>query len=100
MIKKKTGKQMRIVVNALLGRWDFHQPQQIDGARTRLFSIQSAVADESLCNLFFFSRRRRHTRLTCDWSSDVCSSDLLDLGAGPEADSQGQHGEGGRHPGW
>src|SRR6266480_1014840 len=26
---------------------------------------------------FFFSRRRRHTRLTCDWSSDVCSSDLF-----------------------
>src|SRR5438477_11648197 len=26
--------------------------------------------------LFFFSSRRRHTRLTCDWSSDVCSSDL------------------------
>src|SRR5207247_9075606 len=26
---------------------------------------------------FFFSRRRRHTRSTRDWSSDVCSSDLL-----------------------
>src|SRR5690242_21953837 len=25
---------------------------------------------------YFFSSRRRHTRLTCDWSSDVCSSDL------------------------
>src|SRR5690242_7067323 len=25
---------------------------------------------------FFFSSRRRHTRLPCDWSSDVCSSDL------------------------
>src|SRR5438309_11934500 len=25
---------------------------------------------------FFFSRRRRHTRWNCDWSSDVCSSDL------------------------
>src|SRR6266571_4384797 len=24
---------------------------------------------------YFFSSRRRHTRLTCDWSSDVCSSD-------------------------
>src|SRR6266571_6362820 len=24
---------------------------------------------------FFFSSSRRHTRLTCDWSSDVCSSD-------------------------
>src|SRR5690348_18315663 len=29
---------------------------------------------------FFFSSRRRHTRWTGDWSSDVCSSDLLTLG--------------------
>src|SRR5262249_61954651 len=29
------------------------------------------------CDLFFFfSSRRRHTRLVSDWSSDVCSSDL------------------------
>src|SRR5688572_30125490 len=27
-------------------------------------------------SLFFFSSRRRHTRFDCDWSSDVCSSDL------------------------
>src|SRR5207247_5880573 len=27
--------------------------------------------------LFFFSSRRRHTRSTRDWSSDVCSSDLV-----------------------
>src|SRR3990167_2656368 len=26
---------------------------------------------------FFFTSRRRHTRFDCDWSSDVCSSDLL-----------------------
>src|SRR3712207_7295746 len=32
--------------------------------------------------LFFFSSRRRHTRYWRDWSSDVCSSDLLDLDAG------------------
>src|SRR5258705_9221461 len=34
---------------------------------------------------FFFSSRRRHTRCLSDWSSDVCSSDLLHLrlGAGP-----------------
>src|SRR6266481_10134223 len=25
---------------------------------------------------FFFSSRRRHTSWNCDWSSDVCSSDL------------------------
>src|SRR5258705_4888968 len=28
---------------------------------------------------FFFSSRRRHTRCLSDWSSDVCSSDLVDL---------------------
>src|SRR5690606_21156299 len=27
--------------------------------------------------IFFFSSRRRHTRFSRDWSSDVCSSDLL-----------------------
>src|SRR2546430_673567 len=27
-------------------------------------------------SFFFFSSRRRHTRFDCDWSSDVCSSDL------------------------
>src|SRR2546430_14782904 len=30
---------------------------------------------------FFFSSRRRHTRFDCDWSSDVCSSDLV---SGPQ----------------
>src|SRR2546430_8491501 len=47
--------------------------------------VGSAV-DRSLCDqcgqrrldgyVFFFSSRRRHTRFDCDWSSDVCSSDL------------------------
>src|SRR5205814_3325925 len=30
--------------------------------------------------LFFFSSRRRHTRCLSDWSSDVCSSDLIASG--------------------
>src|SRR2546430_6994509 len=33
----------------------------------------------SVC--FFFSSRRRHTRFDCDWSSDVCSSDLVLVGS-------------------
>src|SRR4051794_41773791 len=37
------------------------------------------------CNVFllcfFFSSRRRHTRWTGDWSSDVCSSDLYATGS-------------------
>src|SRR4051812_49646762 len=38
------------------------------------------------CFFFFFSSRRRHTRLTCDWSSDVCSSDLRVRGRSPRHD--------------
>src|SRR5207247_7516698 len=40
---------------------------------------------------FFFSSRRRHTRSTRDWSSDVCSSDLRKCGLGV-----GERGGGGR----
>src|SRR5258706_3383411 len=35
------------------------------------------------CLSFFFSSRRRHTRLVSDWSSDVCSSDLRSSIAAP-----------------
>src|SRR5690606_40101895 len=42
--------------------------------------------------LFFFSSRGRHTRFSRDWSSDVCSSDLGEPGAGDE----GFSGEDGR----
>src|SRR5256886_3505918 len=35
--------------------------------------------------IFFFSSRRRHTRFDCDWSSDVCSSDLSFFFANYEA---------------
>src|SRR6266480_5654700 len=37
---------------------------------------------------FFFSSRRRHTSLTCDWSSDVCSSDLDPVAVAVERDAQ------------
>src|SRR2546430_4111809 len=37
-------------------------------------SIESSIL--ILLTVFFFSSRRRHTRFDCDWSSDVCSSDL------------------------
>src|SRR5260370_7742860 len=40
--------------------------------------------------LLFFSSRRRHARFKCDWSSDVCSSDLINQNfAAP--DSSGTH---------
>src|SRR2546430_1921858 len=33
--------------------------------------------------VYFFSSRRRHTRFDCDWSSDVCSSDLAASSCSP-----------------
>src|SRR2546430_7036595 len=40
--------------------------------------VQLTVIDGLLyIFVFFFSSRRRHTRFDCDWSSDVCSSDLI-----------------------
>src|SRR5690242_20959007 len=44
---------------------------------------------------FFFSSRRRHTRLTCDWSSDVCSSDLVWKAGGSEDARPGPRDPGG-----
>src|SRR6266478_2243633 len=39
-------------------------------------AIDLITRSEELLLFFFFSSRRRHTRFDCDWSSDVCSSDL------------------------
>src|SRR5262249_59703453 len=44
--------------------------------RVLLASAQSGPLPDFV--FFFFSSRRRHTRLVSDWSSDVCSSDLQD----------------------
>src|SRR5256886_7009802 len=38
--------------------------------------LAAGTGSLSCCMVFFFSSRRRHTRFDCDWSSDVCSSDL------------------------
>src|SRR2546430_5833001 len=44
---------------------------------TRWFCERASTTFVSInCVFFFFSSRRRHTRFDCDWSSDVCSSDL------------------------
>src|SRR5256886_8547218 len=39
--------------------------------------LESAGTSVVFLGVFFFSSRRRHTRFDCDWSSDVCSSDLI-----------------------
>src|SRR5262249_59978494 len=46
------------------------------------YGLVSVVMLRLLLCVFFFSSRRRHTRLVSDWSSDVCSSDLA-AGRGP-----------------
>src|SRR5262249_59068865 len=40
-------------------------------------SLRSRCLCGASAECFFFSSRRRHTRLVSDWSSDVCSSDLM-----------------------
>src|SRR5256886_6962522 len=45
-------------------------------ARWRHRGRELSLIDDSDV-FFFFSSRRRHTRFDCDWSSDVCSSDLV-----------------------
>src|SRR5256885_2796798 len=49
-----------------------------DGSMSVAYDVLiMAVSDGCLWRIgFFFSSRRRHTRLQGDWSSDVCSSDL------------------------
>src|SRR3712207_6893536 len=44
-------------------------------ARVLIPTVWQIRTSSSLC--FFFSSRRRHTRYWRDWSSDVCSSDLV-----------------------
>src|SRR2546430_14570960 len=48
------------------------------------------MAGATPSSLFFFSSRRRHTRFDCDWSSDVCSSDLVDVISTQEIADNGQ----------
>src|SRR5256885_12047113 len=44
----------------------------------QVISLKPAAIRVVMSRWFFFSSRRRHTRLQGDWSSDVCSSDLDD----------------------
>src|SRR5260221_623443 len=57
----------------------------ISGKTVKLMELELSCRGNSghevhTCN-FFFSSRRRHTRSLCDWSSDVCSSDLTPVTA-------------------
>src|SRR5256885_2462723 len=58
-------------------------------SRMGVSRVQAGGRDPLCLCTFFFSSRRRHTRLQGDWSSDVCSSDLCAISGGPYID----HGE-------
>src|SRR5882724_1594869 len=52
-------------------------PNLLDRPSPALRAARAGRHDPGLAQrVFFFSRRRRHTRCLSDWSSDVCSSDL------------------------
>src|SRR5256885_6379902 len=63
-------------------QWPFlnsHKHNQYDCRSTilRNYYIILLIQQYFFMCFFFFSSRRRHTRLQGDWSSDVCSSDLI-----------------------
>src|SRR5215204_6759450 len=80
-------KSVHGVLNPTYQAWlrrDAVQPD-IEAERKKRYEIEAvksycsrrfggATCDDK--SVFFFSSRRRHTRSLCDWSSDVCSSDL------------------------
>src|SRR5205085_3214865 len=55
---------------------DAHTDRPPDPARSERKAYTHHVAEARFMCCFFFSSRRRHTSFDCDWSSDVCSSDL------------------------
>src|SRR5256886_6888826 len=55
-------------------RHERHQHDECVAVAAANFTHHLPCAAVVFC---FFSSRRRHTRFDCDWSSDVCSSDLF-----------------------
>src|SRR6266487_4047251 len=78
MLKKKLANQRQATTRAdNLRRWRAAHLQRVVGAVFSKHLSQDQLRQFRLL-VFFFSSRRRHTRWTGDWSSDVCSSDLCD----------------------
>src|SRR5256885_13015962 len=69
---------------------------ELRGSEVRIAEVQNISCIVHV--FFFFSSRRRHTRLQGDWSSDVCSSDLDDPQRHLLILGGGTAGEGGRDP--
>src|SRR2546430_9698818 len=61
----------------LLSSQSLHSPENGAASLSPAVSLSRTRSFGQSCGaIFFFSSRRRHTRFDCDWSSDVCSSDL------------------------
>src|SRR2546429_1486719 len=68
------------IENAILSGQDIIFLGERGQAKTRIARRLIELLDETVpaiagCEIIFFSSRRRHTRCSRDWSSDVCSSD-------------------------
>src|SRR2546427_4154445 len=64
----------------VLNRHTFFSTEVLIAFKNYYVSVFQVKLKDAVCFVFFFfSSRRRHTRFDCDWSSDVCSSDLADL---------------------
>src|SRR2546430_10770326 len=69
------------LVNGRQARSRPHSSLEFCAAMIRMDTLHVAYGDLRHCPVWccsFFSSRRRHTRFDCDWSSDVCSSDLFE----------------------
>src|SRR5215204_316928 len=80
--KKKRGTTKNLCVDGVC--------KMQDQANKRGQQVQNEVClhrhpSQGIAGRFFFSSRRRHTRSLCDWSSDVCSSDLNAITSRPRA---------------
>src|SRR5256886_5504353 len=86
----KSTREMRETNKALQDRLTLSK-SEIGDLQQSLEAIRAESLTDPLTGLgnrkyfdrFFFSSRRRHTRFDCDWSSDVCSSDLASRSSAP-----------------
>src|ERR1035438_6681005 len=78
-------KNIKMKIIYKFGRY-LARPGSPSGVRSSHTNYTSWSLCSSLLMFFFFSSRRRHTRCLSDWSSDVCSSDLICRRLGLERD--------------